>query len=271
MGELLESGRLDHALVPNNYRIEAKGSKGKKKTKKQEETEEMYKSIENDMTDLGDKGGNQETYSTSIVAVGRNDDENEKNKSILTNYRYPRGANHAALVLPDAATTEEQAAPTQNVQEKLTITDFNEWKASMPKDNEDQISKYFLEDNEVQRKEVVFNRMHQNYLDDLERRRAEATKAAGNDGEDGEAQPSAKRFRRGRNPAAIERDPNETTEDALQARLASKRISRKINYEAMSALFDEEGAFSTKDLEDVPTKKEEIVDEFVEDDAVFDV
>jgi len=66
-------------------------------------------------------------------------------------------------------------------------------------------------------------------------------------------------------------DPNETTEDALQARLASKRISRKINYEAMSALFDEEGAFSTKDLEDVPTKKEEIVDEFVEDDAVFDV
>ena len=39
----------------------------------------------------------------------------------------------------------------------------------------------------------------------------------------------------------------------------------------MSALFDEEGAFSTKDLEDVPTKKEEIVDEFVEDDAVFDV
>ena len=42
----------------------------------------------------------------------------------------------------------------------------------------------------------------------------------------------------------------QSTEDALMANLASKRISRKINYDAMSALFNSDGAFTTENLED---------------------
>ena len=41
----------------------------------------------------------------------------------------------------------------------------------------------------------------------------------------------------------------QTTEEALYAAVSSRKISRKINYDAMSAIFDEDGAFSTDILD----------------------
>ena len=41
-----------------------------------------------------------------------------------------------------------------------------------------------------------------------------------------------------------------TTEEALLAVISSRKILRKINYDAMSAIFDDQGTFSTEDLQD---------------------
>lgn len=53
-------------------------------------------------------------------------------------------------------------------------------------------------------------------------------------------------------------DPNElTTEEALLEVVRTRKISRKINYDAMSALFDDSGDFSTNLLNDKERKTEE--------------
>ena len=40
----------------------------------------------------------------------------------------------------------------------------------------------------------------------------------------------------------------ETTQEALMQNLANRKISRKINYDAMSAIFDDAGSFATHDM-----------------------
>ena len=53
-------------------------------------------------------------------------------------------------------------------------------------------------------------------------------------------------------------DPNElTTEEALLEVVRTRKISPKINYDAMSALFDDSGDFSTNLLNDKERKTEE--------------
>ena len=66
----------------------------------------------------------------------------------------------------------------------------------------------------------------------------------------------------------------QSTEDALIANLANKRISRKINYDAMSAIFDSEGGFSTENLTSKRSKEtgeeeDEIEEEIVEEETIF--
>lgn len=140
--------------------------------------------------------------------------EEEDGKNIV--YKYPQGNNKLPLVLPDNITEEEQAAPTQASEENITLDEFNEWKLAMPKSSEMQLESYFLDDSEVKKKEVVFNRLHQKYLDDFKRRQADKLHEA-NAGvamnEDDAAQAAgharyvkaSSRSRRGRNLAASSR------------------------------------------------------------------
>jgi transcription factor IIIB subunit 2 len=50
-------------------------------------------------------------------------------------------------------------------------------------------------------------------------------------------------------------DENPTTEEALLAAISSRKISRKINYDAMSTIFNDEGTFSMDMLEDYEPEK----------------
>lgn len=48
----------------------------------------------------------------------------------------------------------------------------------------------------------------------------------------------------------MDHEEGPTTEEALLSALTSRKISRKINYDAMSAIFDDSGTFATDMLED---------------------
>lgn len=52
-----------------------------------------------------------------------------------------------------------------------------------------------------------------------------------------------------------EEDNGPTTEEALLAAISSRKISRKINYDAMSTIFNDEGTFSMEMLEDYEPEK----------------
>ena len=51
-------------------------------------------------------------------------------------------------------------------------------------------------------------------------------------------------FNRGRKRKSDGGEEELTTEEALLAAVANRKISRKINYDAMSAIFDDDGTFA---------------------------
>ena len=54
-----------------------------------------------------------------------------------------------------------------------------------------------------------------------------------------------------------------TTEEALLAAVSTRKISRKINYDAMSAIFDDSGGFSTDVVNDVGDDQAGMEAEFI--------
>ena len=70
-----------------------------------------------------------------------------------------------------------------------------------------------------------------------------ATSRSENDEELKEIGQGYERYRRRKRKATGEGDA--TTEEALMQAVASRKISRKINYDAMSSIFDDDGTFST--------------------------
>lgn len=140
------------------------------------------------------------------------DDVSTEVSSTIVAYKYPKGNNSRPLVLPDDVTQEEQAAPVQAVEESFTKNDLEVWMSEMPKDSAEELDDYFLSDHEVKKKELIFNRLHKDYLVQLEKRQADMAKeeevAQENEVVDaaqaeGHARyMKASRSRRGRNSAA---------------------------------------------------------------------
>ena len=48
-----------------------------------------------------------------------------------------------------------------------------------------------------------------------------------------------------------------TTEEQLRAAVAARKVSRKINYDALSSIFDDDGSFATDAAPDEPSEEEE--------------
>jgi transcription factor IIIB subunit 2 len=49
-----------------------------------------------------------------------------------------------------------------------------------------------------------------------------------------------------------------TTEEQLMAAVSNRKISRKINYDALSSIFDDDGGFSTDAVEDTPATEDQM-------------
>jgi len=278
--ELLESGKLDDPKV--GPKRSAKWRKASTLTKGQQEKKKMYEDIEKTMVDgeeeqkeeeeedeKEENDDNQEGESSESNAAKENESTAASNSQLQlqevstlgTNpcpIPFPKGNNGKELVLPNQATLEELQKSTQKEEDKLNL---DEWKVGMPTECMDEIDCLFRSDEEMKQKEAIFNEMNKAYLEkqaqkESDRLAAEtlATEQEAQDAVQAEEQAKYLRQRhkrpRGDQTNSVRFEDEPSTQEALIATLESRKISRKINYDAMSAIFDDTGSFSTDQLED---------------------
>ena len=163
-------------------------------------------------------------------------------------HAYPRSKYGRALVLADHATEEERMLPVTPVEAKLSMS---EWKEDIPGAITDEIDSMFRSEEEIAQKEVIFNKINKDYLELQERKendRLSAETAVKDQEVDDAAQVEGHmrylKSNRGRKRKNDGGEEELTTEEALLAAVANRKISRKINYDAMSAIFDDDGTFA---------------------------
>jgi len=267
--DLLTSGKLDN---PNSKGKHAsKWRDGKSMTEKDKQYAEMYTELENEMTEEGLESdmiaahdeGRDEMKKEGAVSFTRAEENVEHRRpsgisTLHAEINYPLGKNHRPVILPNQATKEELAVGTQKVEDVLN---FEEWKAAVPADAADEVDFLFRTDDEVREREAVFNAQNKDYLETQQQKEndrllAEAATRAKQ--EDELAQEEGRR-RYLKTSRSKKRNTNElTTEEALLEVVRTRKISRKINYDAMSALFDDSGDFSVGGNS---KKEEEIIGE----------
>lgn len=182
---------------------------------------------------------------------------------------YPKRGLGKAIILPEEATAEERLPSVAPVEAKINM---EKWKQDMPTDMVEEIDSMFRTEEEITMKEAVFNRINKDYLEQQERKEQDrlSSEAATKDQEKVDAaqaeghmrynqskagRPSKRKKRGGEQAVAGKEGENAeptTTEEALYAAVSNRKISRKINYEAMSSLFNDEGDFAT----DMPQESE---------------
>ena len=264
--ELLESGALD------DPRAGKRGSKWRQVSKaasdKNNELDELYSSLEKEM--MEDSSENKAAAEEEQKVEEEQDTDDEKKSadatatsqelqvstvSMPTEVAYPKGNNGKDLILPDQATAEELRPSTQSAEDQLNL---EEWKEAAPSDFADEFDDIFCSEEEIKHKEALFNSMNREYLAQQERKESDraSAEAASKDREVDEAAQVEGRARylkssgqRGRKRWRGDSESGEmeepTTEEALLAAVSTRKISRKINYDAMSAIFDDSGGFST--------------------------
>jgi len=150
---------------------------------------------------------------------------------------YPRTSRTGKkILLCDYATAEERLPPTQPVE---GILDTRVWREDMPQDMVDGIESIFRNPTEIAQREAIFNKINKEYIiiqAQKEKNRSAAAKVLDNADVDLLA---VERYRKRKG-----RGKDSTTEEALLEAVANRKISRKINYDAMSSIFDD-GSFST--------------------------
>ena len=156
---------------------------------------------------------------------------------------YPKSKHGKAIVLPDESTPEERLPSSIPVEGRLETKFF---KDKMPDSMIEDIESIFRTPTEIAQKEAIFNKINKDYIElqaQKDKVRRTAAKQQSQDELDmQEQEKSHERYRKKRGrPVA----PGETTKDALLEAVSNRKISRKINYDAMSAIFDDDGGFST--------------------------
>jgi transcription factor IIIB subunit 2 len=268
---LIKSGALDNPNLKGKYASKWRNSK--KITERSQEYSEMYSELEAEMT--------ENALETEMVeAVKRGDDEEADEAGMkgavsftraeqnVEHYRpmgiptlhgvitYPLGKNYRPVILPNQATAEELAPPTQKPEDVLN---FEEWKARIPADASDEVDFLFRTDHEVREREAVFNAQNKDYLETQQQKENEIllAEAASRANQEDELAQEEGRRRYLKTSRSRKRAFALTTEEALLEVVRTRKISRKINYDAMSALFDDSGDFSTNLLNDKERKTEE--------------
>lgn len=159
---------------------------------------------------------------------------------------YPRSRYGRALILADQATPEERLEPVTPVEAKLSMS---EWKVEIPESINDEIDSMFRSEEEMAQKEVIFNKINKDYLVLQQRKEEDRLNAEVvvkdlevDDGAQVEAH--MRYLKRGRKRKKDGGGDEElTTEEALLAAVSNRKISRKINYDRLAAVFDDDGNF----------------------------
>lgn len=272
--ELLESGALDNQNLKGKWA--SRWRKPNKQSELQSQYAEMYDELETEMAEdldvdavdgavanngfvLTAQGGPVVSFTRAAQSV-----EHCRPEGISTLHsqiQYPLGSNHRPVILPNQATAEELEAPTQKAVDQLN---FEEWKAGVPEDADAEVDLLFRGDEEVREREAVFNAQNKEYIEtqqqkENDRLMAEVASRAKEEDEMAQEEGRKRYLKSSRSRKRKDGyDPNElTTEEALLEVVRKRKVSKKINYDAMSALFDDSGDFSTDLLSDRNGKKEE--------------
>jgi len=263
--KLLESGQLDDPMLKSikakqKWRTTLEKPKDKEVQKLYEEIEaemDEEKKEENEAPNGSEDNGKrrpledssdpekpskvQKTSGSSCVVIANNQITTIPKK---WERAYPRSRLGKAIILPEDSTAEERepsAMPTEGV------LDCKLWKDHLPKKTVEEVDSIFRSPKEIAQKEAIFNKINKNYMELQARREqfrhqsVEAQKEQ--DLELEEQAQGQERLYRKRNKGS--KKTNATTEEALLEAVANRKISRKINYDAMSAIFDDDGTFST--------------------------
>ncbi len=262
--ELLTSGALD------NPRMKGKNAsrwrRPKNTTEHKRQYAEMYQEVETELKDTLEETENAgepgaEPKNDTVISFRRAEQLPETYHGISTLHaeiHYPRGPNNRPVILPNQATAEELAAPTQKAEDKLN---FEEWKTGVPDEAADELEFFFRSDDEVREREAVFNAQNKEYIETQQQKEndrllAEAASKAKLEDEAAQEEKRGQYLKKSRSRKRKDGDPNElTTEEALLEVVRTRKISRKINYDALSNLFDDTGNFSL--LDDKGKKEEE--------------
>ena len=136
------------------------------------------------------------------------------------------------------------------------MLDTKSWKESMPQEMVDEFDSIFLSPTEMAQKEAIFNKRNKDYIElqaQKDKLRESNEEAEHQDEKElAEQEKGLERYnrkrrksRKGRHSTTGTEAAATTTEEALLEAVANRKISRKINYDAMSAIFDDAGSFST--------------------------
>jgi transcription factor IIIB subunit 2 len=159
----------------------------------------------------------------------------------------PKAASGKVILLPDQVTAEERQPSVAPTEAKLCLA---EWKQEMPDSIHQELDDMFRTEEEVLQKEAIFNKINKDYISHQERKENERQNlkaATKHQEEDDMAQAAGQaRYKESRNKYNKRRgEEGATTEEQLRAAVSSRKVSRKINYDALSSIFGEDGSFAT--------------------------
>jgi len=259
--ELLTSGALDD---PQEGKKASRWREEPKFSSKEKQLSELYMTLEAELTGtLNDEEecvkndlltNDNATVTENQLVVHQSAMEETSASSLVPAIRYPKKNGVVLTVLPTDATEEELQRPTQPTVEKFSLT---AWKEKLPDNAMEEMEMLFRDENEITEKEAIFDSINKDFLEQQKRKRdmkldGENTSKNG----DGEST-KKKKFSVGRSEKEGE-GLFPTTEQALLAALSTRKVSRKINYDAMSSIFDEDGSFSTELLHDKVVRSSEV-------------
>jgi transcription factor IIIB 90 kDa subunit len=278
--ELLTSGVLDdEGKRGSKWRVGKQKQTSERTVRFQELYQTLGKKLDEDQQDeqnVDEEGllmGNAAGSQIVVHQAKGNTDEH----GVLTEWKdvYPkiRGRD---MIMPDEATVEERQPPSVPTEAKLNLS---EWKQHLPNEIDKEIEDFFRTDEEVNQKEAIFNKMNKDYIAQQERKENERlnVEAATKDQDaDDMAQAAGQaRYKDARSNATkskrhSHRDAGAaggdmaaavtaTTEEQLRAAVLARKVSRKINYDALSSIFDEDGSFATDGAPEEPVDDDELM------------
>jgi transcription factor IIIB subunit 2 len=275
--ELITSGALDDRGVSTKRAKQWRHGVSRKNENK-EKFKELYESIEmdldktagNSLTELDETECNQSSEDTTTTSTEKLHGNSAKHQIVLYSGQdlvgvpddlkraYPRSKFGRAIILPEQATLEEMQPSAAPTEAKISLDD---WKKDMPVSIDDEIDGFFRSEEEEKQKELIFNRLNKDYIEQQKRKEsdrvtAEARSKAHEEEDAAQAEGQA-RYRSKKSSKKRGAAEAATTEEQLVAAVSSRKVSRKINYDALSSIFDEDGSFSVDVTDDADADSED--------------
>ena len=258
--ELLTSGALDD---PQQGKKASRWREEPKFSIREKQLSNLYDSLETELKHGADASATSDEQGRNYVSMSQQDANVESSQltvhQMSSTIPYPKKNGGTLIVLPDDATPEELQRPTQPSADKFSLS---LWKEDMPEIAMEEIDMLFRDDDEMKQKEVVFDRVNKEFLEQQKRKQdaKAANEAIARELQDddaaqaeGKANYASQRAKKRKLTGKAGQDGESyypTTEQALLAAVSTRKISRKINYDAMSSIFDEDGSFATDLLDD---------------------